>query len=793
VNDIRFAFRQLGKSPGFTIVALLTLTIGIGACTAIFSVVNRVLLQPLAYPHSEQIVRIRASHPPDMPVFSVSVGDFFDWRRRTKSFSDIAALDSGAFNLTDSGEPVRVNGVRVTLNYLSMLGVHPAMGRDFVAGEDAAGRGDVAILGEGFWTRQFGGRADIVGQVIHIDGNPVTIIGVMDREFHGRDLMLPAVFSPDDLKNHGGHYLDAIARLKPDVTLAQAEGDIKAVAAGLEKEYPDSNKGWTAYMKPLREEMVGRVRPQLLALLAAVGFLLFIGCANVANLLLVRASARSREIAVRSAIGASRGRIVRQLIVEHLVLGLLGGLGGILAAYWGVHLLLSLAPNGIPRSAEVRVDLWALAFNVVLALLTGVGFGLAPALHAARVDLNSVLKDAARGSSEGHSRHRLRNSLVIAELTIAVVLLVGAGLLMRSFTRLERIDPGFRAESAMVADVSLPDKKYHGDAKQAAFAAQVCERLSAIPGVTHAAATQSLPFGGDYVLSFAIDGKNVAVGDQPAANYYAVTPDYFKAMGIPLLRGRLFTQGDAAGTHLVTIVSQTLAARFFPGTDPIGRRINIQNDTGVWSEIVGVVGDVKQYGLATDAPPANYEPFAQHPFGFQTFVVSTSGATAGLSGGIRSAIRSVDPEQPVGSIRPLTELVKGSVSSQHFAMSLFMVFSAAALLLASIGIYGVMAYSVTQRTGEIGVRMALGAQHGDILWLIAGQGVRLIAIGIAGGLVASLILTRFMASMLYGVGAADPMTMAGACAVLGVAGFAACLLSAARATRIEPIAALRGD
>jgi putative ABC transport system permease protein len=791
VNDIRFAFRQLGKAPGFTLVALLTLTIGIGACTAIFSVVNRVLLQPLDYPHSEQLIYIGGSHPPDMPRFSVSVGDFFDWRKRSTSFAGLAALNYGSFNLTGSGDPVRIGGARVTVNYLSMLGVHPAMGRDFTPGEDAAGRDDVAIIGDGFWSRQFGGRADVVGQVIHIDGSPVTIIGVMPRDFHGQDIMFPAAFSPDDMNNHGSHYLVVIARLKPGVTLSQAEGDLKAVAAGLAKQYPNSNKGWTVIMRPLLEQMVGRVRPQLLALLAAVGFLLFIGCANVANLLLVRASARSREIAVRAALGASHGRIVRQLLVEHLVLALLGGLGGILAAYWGVHLLLTLAPNSVPRSGEITVDLWALAFSVALALLTGVGFGLVPALHAARVDINSVLKEAGRGSGEGHSRHRLRNSLVIAELTIAVVLLTGAGLLMRSFARLESIDPGFRAESAVVANVSLPDKKYNADAKQAAFARQACEKLAAMPGVAYAAVSQSLPFGGDYVLTFAIDGKTVSAGDLPVANYYSVTPSYFKAMGIPLLRGRLFTEGDAAGGHLVTIVSKTMATRFFPGQDPIGKRINIQNDTGVWSEIVGVVGDVKQYGLEPDAPPATYEPFAQHPFGFQTLILRMSGPTGGISGGIQSAIRSIDPEQPVGNIRPLADLVKGSISSQRFAMNLFMVFSAAALLLATIGIYGVMAYSVTQRTAEIGVRMALGAQHGDILRMIAGQGARLIAIGIACGLAGSLVLTRFIASMLYGVGAADPATMAGACLVLGLAALSACLLSARRATRIEPITALR--
>jgi putative ABC transport system permease protein len=465
MNDFRFAFRQLGKSPGFTAVALLTLTIGIGSCTAIFSVVNRVLLQPLPYPHPEELVRIHGSHPPELPNFSVSVADFYDWRKGSKSFSELAAVDYGAFNLTGSGEPARVFGVRVTANYLQTLGVHPALGRDFLPAEDAPGRGDVAILGEGFWSRQFGRRADIIGQVLQVDGNPVTIVGVTPRDFHGWDLILPAAFSVDQLKNHGSHFLSVTGRLKPGVTPAQGEEDLKSVAAALERQFPDSNKGWTLFARPLLEDTVGQVRPQLLALFAAVAFLLFIGCANVANLLLVRASARSREMAVRAAVGASRGRIIRQLVAENLVLALLGGICGALAAYWGVHLLLSLAPYGVPRSGEVSVDGWALGFSIALAVLTGIGFGLAPAFHASRVDLNSVLKDAGRGSGDSRHRHRLRDGLVIAELTIAVVLLVGAGLLMRSFARLEKIDPGFRAESAVTVSVSLPYKKYGTDPK----------------------------------------------------------------------------------------------------------------------------------------------------------------------------------------------------------------------------------------------------------------------------------------------------------------------------------------
>jgi putative ABC transport system permease protein len=793
MNDIRFALRQLAKAPGFTLVALLTLAIGIGACTAIFSIVNSVLLRPLSYPHPEELVSIRESDPPDLPVFSVSPGNYSDWRKQATSFAQMAAANFDAFNITGTGDPIRVYGQRVTLNYLATMGVQPALGRDFLPGEDTAGRSDVAIISDDFWASQFARRPDVIGQVLHLNGAPVTVIGVMPWSFHGATLMVPMVLTPADIANHGGHYMGATGRLKPGVTPAQAFGELKVIAAGLAAKYPDSNKGWTVIVKPLLEDKVGRIRPQLLSLLAAVGFLLFIGCANVANLLLVRASARAREMAIRSAVGASRGRIVRQLIAENLVLALLGGVCGTLLAYWGLHILLTLAPYGVPRSSEISIDHWALAFCFVLSLATGIGFGLVPALQAARVDLNTVLKDAGRGTSEGRRTHRLRDGLVIAELMIAVVLLVGAGLLMRSFIRLEHVDPGFHAESAVVVDLSLPDKKYPDPAHTAAFARQACDAMAAIPGVTSVGVSQALPFDNDYVLEFDIEEHHKPASDQPSANYYAVSPGYFKAMGIPLIRGRLFTESDTAGSHLVTIVSQGMASRFFPGEDPIGKRINIAGAAGTWSEIVGIVGDVKQYDLASPSPAANYEAFAQHAFNFQTFVVRTDGDTASLAAAIRAAVKSIDHDQPVQDVRPLADLLKGSISTQHFAMNLFIVFSAAALLLATLGIYGVMAYSVNQRTSEIGVRMALGAQGRDVLRMIALQGMKLIAIGIVGGLVGSLILTRFISSMLFGVGSADPLTMACACIVLAGAALAACMLSAFRATRIEPVVALRGD
>lgn len=793
MSDFRLAFRQLAKTPGFTAVALLTLAIGIGSCTAIFSIVDAVLLKPLHYPHPEQLVLLQESDPPELPTFSVSVGDFATWRAQSTSFQEMAARTGMSANLTGLGEPVRVGGLKVTANFLRTLGVTPVLGRDFLPGEDVPGHGDVAILSYGFWSTQFGGKPDVIGQTLHIDGEPYTVVGVAPQYYQMPALMVPTTFTPAEIANHGSHYILAIGRLKDGVTLAQANSELALISAQLAKDFPNSNKGWTVLMNPLREAQVGRIRPQLYALLAAVGFLLFIGCTNVANLLLVRAAGRSREIAIRSAVGASRSRVVRQLVVEHLVLSLIGGLLGALVAYWGVHALISLAPSGIPRSSEIRVDSVALAFSVALSLLTGLVFGVVPAMQASRVDLNTVLKDAGRGTSEGRQGHRIRNALVMAELAIAVVLLVGAGLLMRSFIRLSHVDPGFRTDSAYQFHVTLAAKKYPDAPRQVSFVSQSLEKLGEIPGVTSAAAALAMPFDNDDVENVAIEGSSVAIADRPSANYYSVSPSFIKTLGIPLVSGRLFTEADDAKAAKVTLVSASFAKRFFPGQDAVGKRVNIQNPEGVWSTIVGVVGDVKQYGLNQGAPAEAYEPYAQHPDTWINFVLRVSGNPPGLSGAVRSAIASVDRDQPADNVRPLSDLIEGSVASERFAMRLLMVFSAVALLLATIGIHGVMASSVSQRTSEIGVRMALGANPSDVLRMVALQGLTLIAIGIAGGLVGALVLSRVISSMLFEVGALDPLTLAGACLVLGLAAFAACMLSAFRATRIDPIVALRGN
>ncbi|QYM80668.1 ABC transporter permease [Horticoccus luteus] len=796
LSDLRYALRALAKSPGFAAVAILTLALGIGACTAIFSVVNSVLLRPLAYDESDQLVIVRETALPQFPEFSVAPGNYYAWLAQAQSFENLAAFRSAPYNLTGRGEPQRLAAKRVTANYLATLRVHLALGRDFTAEEDAPGaKADVALLTWGLWQRLFGGRPDALGATLQLDGTPFTIIGILPQDFQAdskTELLTPAALPTDEREQHGGHYLSVVGRLKPGTTVDQARADLTLIAHRLEQQFPDTNKNWGVKLAPMLDYAVADIRPVLFALLGAVGFLLLIACANVANLLLTRATARAKEISIRAALGAGRGRIVRQLLVESIVLAALGAALGLLIAQWGMSALLAFAPDSLPRVHEIALDGRALGFTCALALLTGLGFGLVPALQASRVNLTETLKDAGRGSSEGRHRQRLRSSLVVAEVAIALVLLVGAGLLIRSFARLQNVDPGFQPHNGWTINLSLPPKKYATPAQQAAFAQQAVDALAAIPGVQSVGASHVVPFtGSDYILSYTIAGR--PVDPNSSANYYATTPGYFKAMGIPLLRGRFFNAHDDATAPHVAIINESFAKKIFAGEDPLGKRLNITNGPETWREIVGIVGDVKHYGLDRASPLQTYEPFAQQPLPFLTFVVRTSGPIPGLPAAIRNAIYSVDKEQPVARIRALDQLLAESVARRRFTMFLFAVFSAVALLLAMIGIYGVMAYTVTQRTGEIGIRMALGAQPGDVLRLVLAQGGRLVALGLAAGLVGSLLLTHFLASMLFGVSAHDPLTFAVIATTIAAIAALACWIPARRATRVDPLIALRAD
>jgi len=799
LNDLRYALRQLIKAPSFTIVAILTLALGIGACTAIFSVVKTVLLSSLDYPDPDRLVILRETNLPQFPEFSVSPPNFIDWQKQAKSYEYLGAAASATLNLTGEGEPQRLIGVAVTAHYFDVYGIKPLLGRLLLPEEDAPGKNHVLVLSHGFWQRVFGGARDVVGRSVQIDGEPYQIVGVAPYGFGAAnkvDVWTPMAFTPDQTKNdaRGGHWISVYGRLKPGVTFRQAKAEMEVIAAQLAVQYPDPQKGWGIFMMPMQDYQVRDVKPVLYTLLGAVGCVLLIACANLANLLLARATARHREISIRAALGAGRGRLIRQLLTESVVLAVCGGAAGVILAKWELDALLALAPTNLPRSSEIHLNTGVLLFSLLLSIATGLLFGIAPAWLAARADVNEALKQGTRGSTEGGARGRLRSALVVIEVTLALVLLGGAGLLARSFMQLAHVDPGFIPENATVLRLALPQKKYAQPEQQNAFASSLLEHLKDLPGVQAVGLTQSMPLVGDYVLGFNIEGRPaIAPADMPSTNYYSVTPDYFHAMGIRLIRGRLFTPQDDPKAPRVAIINETMARQFFPNEDPIGKRINITNGPDTWRQIVGIVGDIKQYGVDKATSAQSYEPFAQVPFNSVNVVIRTKGSPAALLGALRPAVYAVDKDQPVGAIRPLEEIVSDSISRQRFAMTLLTVFSGVALVIAAVGIYGVMAYNVVQRTGEFGIRMALGAQQGDVLRLVLTQGGKLIGLGLAVGLIATLAASRAMGSMLFNTSSYDPLTLSSITLLLGAVALIACFFPANRATKVNPIEALRTE
>jgi putative ABC transport system permease protein len=799
MNDLRFALRQLRKAPGFTAVAVTTLALGIGACAAIFSVVNGVLLRPPPVRDPDRVVAIHETFPPTVPEAQVASGKFLVWQQQATSFESLGSLASATYNLTGQGQPVRVTAMRMTASTLPTFGIGPALGRNFTAEEDVAERSNVAILSHGLWQRQFGGRADVLHRTVYLNDQAFTVVGVMPRDSPlpvAWELFTPYVPNQYSRQNLGFSRLDYVyGRLKPGVTIAQAEAELAALNTRLAEQDPIV-RGWQAQLRPVVESTVGQVRPVLLSLLGAVGFLLLIACVNVANLLLARATARGRELAVRSTIGASRGRLIRQLLIESLCLGVAGGLLGVLVARFGLDALLALAPDTLPRSSEIALDGRVLAFTALLALLTGVGFGVAPALQASRVQLHEALKESGRSATAGSARQRLRGILVMTEVGLAVVLLAGAGLLMRSFSRLNQQDPGFRPAGVMTAHIHLPRPKYSRGQQYVAVAHQTTERLAALPGVQAAAATICLPFT-HYLINrgFAIEGRPPPPGQgPPEARINGVTDAFFQAMGIPLRQGRLFQRADSNGPRTV-IINEHLARRYFPDESPIGKRLSLTVGDGSWREIIGVVGNVKADRLEGGTLPQVYEPFARFPDNDMFFVVRSDNPPAQLAAAIRTAVSAIDPNLPIAYMRPLDEWVGLSVARQRYAMTLFAVFSAVALLLAAIGIYGVMAYSVTQRTAEIGIRMALGARSEQVLGSVLGRGATLVGGGLLFGLGGALALTRLLEqhAMLFGVRSYDPLTFATIFVLLAATAAAACLLPAIRAARLNPMSILRMD
>jgi putative ABC transport system permease protein len=799
MNDARFALRQLSRAPGFTAIAVATLGLGIGACVAIFSVVNGVLLSPLPFPQPDRLVVLRETFPPTVPDSSVAYAKYMDWRDQATSFESMGALDGMSYNLGGT-EPVHLRAARVTASLLATLGVTPARGRNILPEDEVPDDGDsAAMVSHGLWQRRFASRPDIVGERVQLNGRPYTVVGVLPRDSglpERIEVFTPLALTERARQFYSHHSLQVFARLRTGVTAEQAEHEMAAIAARTAQAHPES-KGWAVKVSSLTDTVVGPVRPALLALLAAVGLLLLIACANIANLLLARATARATEVALRAAVGASRGRIVRQLLVESLLLSLVGGALGVVIAHGGLEALLALAPETLPRAARITIDGWALAFAFALALVTGVGFGLVPALQATRVQLNEVLKQGGRGAGEGIRRRRLRGLLVVGELAIALWLLAGAGLFTRSFIWLGQVEPGFDPRGVEVASVFLPRPMYNPPALQIAFARQVLTAITSLPGVEAAAVAANVPFSTMHLTDMSATTRTFAIPERPAlsasdvpvSSWYTVTSDYFQAMGIPILRGRAFDDRDRPDARQVAIISETLARKFFPGEDPLGKVISIGGPAP--REIVGIARDIKSRSLEGGSALQTYHPFAQSPDNDMVFVVRTAGAAPVPADAIRRAIASVDATIPAYDGHALSALVDASIARQRFAMTLFAVFSGVALLLAAMGIYGVMAYSVSQRTGEIGIRMALGAQASAVMRLVLAQGGRLVVWGVLAGVAGALVLTRFLEGLLSGVSTRDPLTFMATVVVLVVVATTACLLPARRAARLDPVRALR--
>jgi len=806
-GDLRYAVRSLRKHPGFTAVVLATLALGIGANAAIFSVVNAVLLRPLPYEGADRIVVVWGDlHRPGVNEIPASAGEYVDYRDRSHAFDQIAVYDTAGFNLTGGGEPERVDGAIVTASLFPLLGASAAIGRTFLAAEEQPGRNDVALIGHRLWTRRFGANLAIVGQVVAIDGRPTEVVGVMPPRFQFPDpaieiwkpLLLDADAVSDD--NRGSHGYTALARLRPGVTLAQAHADLAGVTATFKAEHPlNYRTGFSVTLRPLQTEIVGDTGRPLLILLGAVGLVLLIACANVSNLLLARAASRRREIALRTALGASRGRLVRQLLTESILVAVAGGAAGCVLAWWGVDLLIALGPDTIPRLREVTLDARVVVFTALVSLATGVVFGIVPALRASSASLGDALKEGGR-SGERAMLGRAGRVLVVSEVALSLVLLVGAGLLVHSFARVQNVEPGFDSRGMLTLRLSLPESRYTTFEQGDRFFDALFTVLRARPDVDSVAAANALPFSGNNgSRTFHIEGQEPKrPEDQPEEQLRIVTDGYFQTMKVPIVKGREFTDRDRLGAPRVAVINESLARKHFPDGKAIGRRVAFSKNEPQWYEIVGIVGNIKHRGLDASDRPELYLPYRQPLFSNWTVrpmqvVVRTAGDPLAAAATVRREIARLDPDQPISDVRTMDERIGRSLESRRFNMVLLAAFAALALALAAIGIYGIIAYAVTERTHEIGVRLALGAQRRDVLSMIVAQGMPMIAAGAAIGVVSALVVTRLMSSLLFGISAADPITFIAIPLLLAVVAFAACYVPARRATRVDPLVALRTE
>ena len=813
LQDVRYALRTLVKNPGFTLVAVLALALGIGANSAIFSVVNTVLLRPLPFPEPDRVMTVwqnnvkRGWHK-DV----VTPGDFIDWRDQNHVFDAIAAHTSRGFNLRAGDEAQRVRGSVVSADFFKVLGTAPEIGRTFLPDDGKPGGARVALIGHALWKTKLGGNPEIVGQPIALDSEPVTVIGVMPAGFAfpetsqvwelAKDVVPDNPWLPAgiDIKTiRGLHYFEVVARLKAGTSRETAQAEMDGIAARLAQQYPKMNADAGVEIVPLHDHLVGDVRPALVVFLGAVGLVLLIACANVANMSLARFQARRREVAIRTALGASRVRLLRQYLTESMVLSVLGGALGVLLAVWGCDLLVALKPDSIPGVAEVAVDGRVLGFTFALSVLTGLLFGVAPAVHASFADPHDVLKEGGRTTSAGPRARFLRNGLVVAEMAIALVLLAGAGLLVRSFLRLQAIEPGLRVDGVLTMRLWASDAAYPNGEKQQQFYSEVRRRVAALPGVEAAAATTDLPMGGsDSYLGFQIEGRPTDQGsaEGPESGFHQVSADYFRTLDIPIVRGRGLTERDAQGAPQVVVISQTLADRYFSGEDPIGKRVaygtNDKNEPD-WSTIVGVAADVLQRGLAASPRPEAYISNLQAPSRYMTLVIRTPLDPGPMGEAVRRELRAIDPDVPAYDPRTLREVLDGSLAARRFNMTLLLVFAVVAVALASIGLYGVIAYLVTQRVHEIGVRMALGARQADVLRLVVGHGMALALGGVLAGTIGALALTRVLSTLLVGITVTDPWTYAAVALLLTGVALLACYLPGRRAARVDPMTALRTE